>query len=220
MAGTKSKSSTATIQIDSGSHTGKLLGLKWYWWLLIIVGIICIVSGGSIAGGASGLGSKIARAILGFSSGVLNALARSPFAYFMALIFLAPFIGRGACAAYRAYRDQYGSGKTQQDTQKELGIDKDSLDAVVKDAKTKNPNDKNAQNDYVNQWITDKKTSINQEFVTKTQENLQNKVNNGQLTVQEAQQQMDAINEQAQENAEKDETTPPEPGKIEEAPKP
>lgn len=118
---------TQKIQIQSHS-SGTILGLKWYWWLIIIVGIIVIIGGlSSILGGSKSIGSKLAQALLGFAAGVLSALSKSPLAWFFAIIFLGPLAFRGACGFYKSYKEHFAKGKTNEDTCRELGISPDDL---------------------------------------------------------------------------------------------
>ena len=113
---------TQKIQIQSHS-SGTVLGLKWYWWLIIVVGFIVITGGlSSILGGSKSLGSKLAQAVLGFAAGVLSALSKSPLAWFFAIIFLGPIAFRGACGFYKTYKEHFAKGKTNEDTCKELGL--------------------------------------------------------------------------------------------------
>ena len=113
---------TQKIQIQSHS-SGTVLGLKWYWWLIIVVGFIVITGGlSSILGGSKSLGSKLAQAVLGFAAGVLSALSKSPLAWFFAIIFLGPIAFRGACGFYKTYKEHFAKGKTNEDTCKELEL--------------------------------------------------------------------------------------------------
>jgi len=176
---------------------------KWYYWLIIIVIVIIILSSlGSILSGMTSAGSKIAQGVLGFAQGVLTTLSKSPFAYFLALILLGPFILRGACAAYKSYKDHFGEGKTNADVQKELGLTKDDFDKLAKETKD------------LKQTIKDLKKATNQKFVDRSAKQLQDRVNSNELSVEEAQKQQDAIQREAENDAKEDGVEPPEPREI------
>jgi len=206
----KKNVSQTKIQQTPNQHPGTFWGLSWYYWLIIIiVAVILISSLGSILGGMSGLGSKLAQGVLGFAGGVLNTLSKSPLAYFLASILLFPYILRGACAAYRSYKDHFGEGKTNTDVQKEVGCSKEDFDKLAEEVSR--AQDKNKA---LEQQIKDLKQSINEKFVKKSAENLQAEVNNNRLNQQEAQQQQDEIQKEADNNAKEDGTEAPEPENI------
>lgn len=184
--------------------TYTFFNLKWYYWVIIIIIVIIILSSASsIAAGASGAGSKLAQGVLGFAQGVLTTLSKSPFAYFLALIFLGPFILRGACAAYKSYKDHFGEGKSNADIQKELSLTKDDFDKLSK------------ENKDLKQTIKDVIRRTNQKFVDRSAKQLQDQINSGEKTLEEAQAQQDAIQKEAENDAREDGVDPPEPRKLE-----
>lgn len=126
---------------------GVIGGIRWYWWVLIgIIGffilsslISTLVTGGN--GGGSpfkDLLTDLSKAMLGLAEGLLNLVVKSPFTYFMIAIWAFPFLGRGASAMFAAYSSKQ-QDKTKEEIRKEAGVDKDSLEELMKDLKEKNP---------------------------------------------------------------------------------
>lgn len=190
------------------SNGGTVVNRKWYYWLIIIFIVIILLSSlGSILSGMTSAGSKIAQGVLGFAQGVLTDLSKSPFAYFLALILLGPFILRGACAAYKSYKDHFGEGKSNEDVQKTVGASKDDCDKLAQ------------ENKDLRQQVQDLKGRINQLFVDTSAERLQALVNDGFLELEKAQEQQDAVEREADGNAEKDGIEKPDKRPIEPPPK-
>ena len=167
---------------------GVIGGLKWYWWVLIgIIGffilsslISTLVTGGN--GGFSPFGNaltNLSKGILGLAEGLLNLVVKSPFTYFMIAIWAFPFIGQGASAMFSAYSSKQ-QDKSKEEIRKDAGVDKDSLEDVMKELREKNPgiSDKDL--------VAASTNTKNARLQEKLRDFYQKEVNEGRLSVETA----------------------------------
>lgn len=165
-------------QSSYSSTNGKVFGLKWFWWLLIVIGVILIFSSISIGVGSGGIAGNISRAFLGFADGILNMLEKSPIFWVFAVILLFPFLGRGVSSLYALYKGHFGAEKKQSDVVREAGIDKETLDRDVKEGKEKELSDKEIREKTLNERATE----MGNVTLERKQQELQAKINSGETT--------------------------------------
>lgn len=188
---------SSKLQIST-HDSGTILGLKWYWWLLIIIIVIFMIGGVSSIFGGNGqsLGSKLAQGVLGFSAGVLNALSKSPLAWFFAIVFLGPFAFRGACAMYKSYKEHYAKGKTNEDACKELDLTKENFDKLSEEVK-KAGDEKKALEEQIKELKKTVQDASKEKEIEKLKEV-------ALTSIDAAKTQMDAYNERDAEDATED----------------
>jgi hypothetical protein len=186
-------------------QTKKFLGIKWYWWILIAIVIVFILSSLSTIGiTASKLGTKLAQGVLGFAGGILHALAKSPIGWALAAWLLLPFASSGASAAYTFYKNHYAEGKSTADVNKELNLDskiKEATDKLEKQIK-----EGQKENEALKEQIKELKQKINEENAEKGAEALNDK----RLDKENLSSQVTALNKDLEDVANEDGTDAPE----------
>lgn len=180
-------------------ESGTILGLKWYWWIVIVVGLILIMSSISLGVGSGGLAGQVSRAFLGFADGILNILSKSPIFWVFAIILLAPLVGRGLCSMVALYKGHFAEGKSQSDANKDMGIDKDTLDEKTKENKDKGISDI----ENVKMTKSERMTNLAQLYVDKTFDRLSKQIQDGQITIDEAVEQLSKAQKEADDAVDK-----------------
>lgn len=126
---------------------GVIGGLKWYWWVLIGIAGVFILSSlvatitTAATGGGSPLGNlmtDMSTALLGLADGLLNLAEKSPLTYILIAAWALPFVGTGAAAMIKAYK-AHAQDKTNSELNKEAGLDPESLQESNEEIKSKNP---------------------------------------------------------------------------------
>ena len=116
-----------TMATNMGFH---ILGIRWYWWILIFVMIMVVFSGiCTLLGIGTGdtIVNRLSRAVLGFAGGLLNILEGSWILRFGVSLWAIFFIATNASPIILAWKAHYGKDKSFEQQNKELGIDKEGL---------------------------------------------------------------------------------------------
>lgn len=127
---TSRKKQTTTTAPSMGFH---ILGIRWYWWILIIFMVMVVFSGiCTVLGIGSGdtIVNRLSRAVLGFAGGLLNMLEGSWVLRLGVSLWAIFFIATNASPIVLAWKAHYGKDKTFEEQNKELGIDKEGLTAI------------------------------------------------------------------------------------------
>lgn len=169
-------------QRSSFAESGKILGLKWYWWIFIVVLVfILIMAISAIGKGSGGIAGNLSRAFLGFADGILNILQKSPIFWIFAIAVLFPFIGRGVSAIFSLYKGHFGEEKTTEDAAKDVGLDKDSLDKSIEQKRKEGKSEDQIRKELLKERGTDVAKQYNDlEF-----DRIQNQINEGKMTLEE-----------------------------------
>lgn len=131
----KSKSSPSPRKMQSvGPSMGfHILGIRWYWWILILFMVMVVFSGiCTLLGIGSGdpIVNRVSRAVLGFAGGLLNVLEGSWVLRLGVSLWAIFFIATNASPIVLAWKAHYGKDKTFAEQNKELGIDVEGLTAT------------------------------------------------------------------------------------------
>ena len=195
---------TTSSSVYDNQKTGKFIGLKWYWWIAIIVGFFLVMGAISIMVGAFHPLSDLSKAALGFAAGILNLLENSKIFWFFAIIFVFPYLVRGVSASVKLYKEHFAEGKSQKEVNQELKIDESGLQELKDQTKSENPGLSNTE--ITKKAISKMFQQTNQETIDKTQERLQSQVENGEISFDAATKNMEALNQEAIDRNEKDAT--------------
>lgn len=198
----KSRQSTTLVIDNQNNKRGKILGLKWYWWIAIVVGAIILMSFISVGVGGFNPLADLSNALLGFAAGILNLLLKSPIFWLFAAILLLPFIGTGLSGSVRLYKEHFGEGKSQADVNKELGIDADGLKALQDKVDKEFPNLSPAEKAKKVKSLGFQK--VNQDTIDKQNKQLQELVDAGHLSYESAKAVQEATEKQANEKNQED----------------
>ena len=197
----QSKLTTSTSVYDN-QKTGKFIGLKWYWWIAIIVGIFLVMGAISIMVGAFHPLSDLSKAALGFAAGIMNLLEHSGIFWFFAIIFVFPYLISGVSASVKLYKEHIAEGKSQKEVNQELKIDESGLQELNDKTKSENPG--LPASEITKKAVSNMFQQINQETITKTQARLQSQVENGEISFETATANMEAMNQEAIDRNDKD----------------
>jgi len=169
---------------------GVIGGLKWYWWVLIGIAGVFILSSlvatitTAATGGGSPLGNlmtDMSTALLGLAGGLLNLAEKSPFTYILIAAWALPLVGQGASAMYTAYK-AHAQDKTTEEVNKEAGVDPESIEKNYERIEKANKNENVTQEDLVNATTMDTIAGLGDQVVQQQTELR----NNGAVSTEQA----------------------------------
>jgi hypothetical protein len=150
-------------------------------------------------GGGSPIGNpitNISNAILGLFEGLLNLVEKSPFTYILIAAWALPFIGRGCSALYKAYSDKQ-QDKTREEMRKEVGVNKEGIEDTYNKIKEQNPDAKPSEIEQAT------KNTISKQTQDLAKRDIQNRINNNKMTLEEGQAELTTSTEDYTKNNEK-----------------